>query len=117
MDEKQFGFQKIVSTTHAIFSVTGTIKKVIDDNILVCGIFIDLQKTFHTVDHEMVFNLEIESLKNTIICIGSPLFFIYMNGLHNAIKFSRPLHFADDTCLLNIQKTILKIDKLLKREF
>ena len=35
--------------------------------------------------------------------LGFLLFLIYINDLHNAIKFSQPLHFADDTCLLNIQ--------------
>ena len=36
---------------------------------------------------------------------------IYINDLQNAIKFSQPFHFADDTCLLNIQDIICKINK------
>ena len=37
------------------------------------------------------------------------LFLIYINDLHNAIKLYQSLHFADDTCLLNIQSKISKI--------
>ena len=35
--------------------------------------------------------------------VGFLLFLIYINVLHNAMKFSQLLHFADETCLLNIQ--------------
>ena len=49
--------------------------------------------------------------------LGPPLFFlIYINGLHNAIKFSQSFHFADDTCLLNIQNTISKINRSLNKD-
>ena len=44
------------------------------------------------------------------------LFLIYINDLHNAIRFSQPLHFADDTCLLNIQSKISKINKSLNKD-
>lgn len=38
--------------------------------------------------------------------LGSLLFRIYLNELPNAITFSQPLHFADNTYLLNIQNII-----------
>ena len=44
------------------------------------------------------------------------LFLIFINDLHNAIRFSQPLHFADDTCLLNIQSKISKINKSLNKD-
>ena len=44
------------------------------------------------------------------------LFLIYINDLHNAIRFSQPLHFADDTCLLNIQSKISKVNKSLNKD-
>ena len=50
------------------------------------------------------------------VCSGSPCFLIYINDLHNAIKFSRSFHFADDTCLLNIQNTISKINRGLNKD-
>ena len=41
---------------------------------------------------------------------------LFFFSLH-AIKFSQPLHFADDTCLLNIQSKISKIKKSLNKDF
>ena len=47
--------------------------------------------------------------------LGPLLFLIYIGDLHNAIKCSQPLHFADDTCLLNIQSKISEINKSLNK--
>ena len=48
----QFGFQKLFSTAHAVIkiSVIENIEKAIDNTMFVCGIFVDLQKVFDTVD-------------------------------------------------------------------
>ena len=51
-----------------------------------------------------------------LFCPPPLLFLIYINGLHNKIRFSQPLHFADDTCLLNIQSNISKINKNLNKD-
>ena len=48
--------------------------------------------------------------------LGAVLFLIYINDLHNAIKFSQSFHFSDDTCLLNIQNTISKINRSLNKD-
>ena len=34
--------------------------------------------------------------------LGPLLFLVYINDLHNAIRYSESCHFADDTYLLNI---------------
>ena len=47
--------------------------------------------------------------------LGPLLFLIYINDLHNAITFSQPLHFVDNTFLLNIQSKISKINKNLNK--
>ena len=47
--------------------------------------------------------------------MGPLLFLIYINDLHNATKFSLSFHFADDTCLLNIQNIICKVNKSLNK--
>ncbi len=47
----QFGFRTGHSTDHALISLTETIKYTLDNQRFGCGIFIDLQKAFDTVNH------------------------------------------------------------------
>ena len=49
--KKQFAFQRNFSTAHALISHTENIEKAIDNKMFVCGVFVDLQKAFDTVDH------------------------------------------------------------------
>ncbi len=49
-----FGFPAGHSTGHALISLTETIKSSLDNNRVGCGIFIDLQKAFDTVNHEIL---------------------------------------------------------------
>ena len=50
----QFGFRKKHSTTHALIAITETIRKALDNKKHACGIFIDLQKAFDTVNHSIL---------------------------------------------------------------
>ena len=43
--------------------------------------------------------------------LGPLLFLVYINDLHQAIKFSNVHHFADDTNLLVVGNTMKKIQK------
>ena len=52
--ELQFGFRAGHSTTHALIDLTEDIRKAIDDNLFAVGVFIDLQKAFDTVDHNIL---------------------------------------------------------------
>ena len=56
----QFGFRSKHSTEHALISLIETIKKYLDDGEIVCGVFIDSQKAFDTVNHEIL----LEKLKH-----------------------------------------------------
>ena len=50
----QFGFRKNHSTSHALVSLTEEIRNALDNNSFACGVFIDLQKAFDTVDHKIL---------------------------------------------------------------
>ena len=50
----QFGFRKNYSTTLALLNLTENIKQELDRGKFGCGIFIDFQKAFDTVDHNIL---------------------------------------------------------------
>ncbi len=50
----QFGFRTKHSTNHALLSLTETIRNALDNSSFACGIFVDFQKAFDTVDHEIL---------------------------------------------------------------
>ena len=52
--KKQFGFRNNHSTSPAVISLIDLIKIYLDNDYFVCGVFIDLQKTFDTVNHEIL---------------------------------------------------------------
>ena len=51
---KQFGFRSHHSTNHAIISITEHIRHFLDNRHYVCGIFVDLEKAFDTVNHKIL---------------------------------------------------------------
>ena len=50
----QFGFRSKHSTDHALIQITENIKNALDNGKYVCGVFIDLQKAFDTVNHDIL---------------------------------------------------------------
>ena len=54
LQDKQFGFRSKHSTTHALISLTESIKNFLDKKEIVSGIFIDLEKAFNTVNHSII---------------------------------------------------------------
>ena len=50
----QFGFRKKYSTNHALLSIVEQINSNLDKKNFACGIFVDLQKAFDTVDHKIL---------------------------------------------------------------
>ena len=52
--KRQFGFRKNHSTNHALIEITENIRKALDKGRVACGVFVDLQKAFDTVNHEIL---------------------------------------------------------------
>ena len=50
----QFGFRQQYSTFHALISLTEDIRKNLDKGNIGCGIFVDLQKAFDAVEHDIL---------------------------------------------------------------
>ena len=50
----QFGFRQQYSPFHALISLTEDIRKNVDKGNIVCGIFVDLQKVFDTVENDIL---------------------------------------------------------------
>ena len=52
--ELQYGFREKYSTNHALINITENIREALDNNQSVCGVFVDFQKAFDTVNHEIL---------------------------------------------------------------
>ena len=50
----QFGFRQHYSTFHALINTTENVRKALDHGNTGCGVFVDLQKAFDTVDHQIL---------------------------------------------------------------
>ena len=52
--KKQFGFRNNHSTTHAPLKTTEKNKQACDTGEFACGVFLDLQEAFDTVNHTIL---------------------------------------------------------------
>ena len=52
INKNEFGFRSNHSTEHTLISLIETIEKSLHNDEIACGVFIDLQKAFDTVNHE-----------------------------------------------------------------
>ena len=50
----QYGFRRSHSTNHALIEITEKVRKALDSGKFACGIFVDLQKAFDTVNHKIL---------------------------------------------------------------
>ena len=50
----QFGFRRKHSTIHALIEITESVRNALDNGMFACGVFLDLQKAFDTVNHDIL---------------------------------------------------------------
>ena len=51
---RQFGFRKAHSTVDTLINIVERIRESLDNGKFACGVFVDLQKVFYTVDHDIL---------------------------------------------------------------
>ena len=54
INRPQFGFRQHYSTSYALLNLSESIMKALDEGNFACGIFVDLEKAFDTVDHNIL---------------------------------------------------------------
>ena len=95
--KKQFEFQKNICTEYAVIGLIEDTEKGVHNKIFVWAVFVDFQKTFDTVDHNLFHKLSHYGIRYKanywfssylVVFSGSPSFLIYINDPHNAIELS-----------------------------
>ena len=79
--EKQFGFRKCHSTSHAIITLVEKVSRALDSGKVIVGVFLDLKKAFDTVDHEILLD------KLNSYGINKNLHAWFESYLHNRSQF------------------------------
>ena len=81
----QFGFRKQYSTNHALLSIVEQIRRALDSKMFTCGVFIDLEKAFDTVNHKIF----LSKLKHYgIRGIANKWFSSYLSNRHQSVSLN-----------------------------
>ena len=74
---KLFGSRNTLSTNHALISMTEEIRRTLDNVESACGVFLDFQKAFETVNHKiLLIKLEYDGIRG----LGSDWFKSYLDN-------------------------------------
>ena len=78
----QFGFRQQYSTSHVLINTAKNIIKALDDRNINCGFFVDLQKAFDTVDHQILLaKLNHYGIRE----VSNDWFKFYLSNLHQHV--------------------------------
>ena len=92
----------------AFWTFCNKIQSYMDKGMFSCGVFIDLQKAFDTVDHDILFPQR--------SVLGPLLFLIYVNDIYNASNKLEFFLFVDDTNLLYPNKNLKSLETVMNNE-
>jgi len=85
LSDRQFGFRKQHSTKLALISLTEEIRRSLDSGKFSCGVFIDLQKAFDTVNHKILLHkLNMYGVRG----IANNWFRSYLSGRMQYVSYS-----------------------------
>ena len=92
----QFGFRKKHSTTDALLNIFEKIKEKLDNKKFSCGVFIDLEKAFDTVNHKILIKkLEFYGIRG----ITNKWFLSYLSNRQQRVKWDgTKSSFLNVTC-------------------
>ena len=87
----QFGFRQKFSASHVLINLTENMRQALDEGYIGCGIFVDLQKAFDTMDHEILLSkldyYDIRGISNNWFksCLFSCKQFVSINGYDSGL--------------------------------
>ena len=92
----QFGFRKKHSTNHALLNIVEKIKEKLDKKTFSCGVFIDLEKAFDTVNHKiLVEKLEFYGIRG----VTNDWFVSYLSNRKQRVKLdNKKSSYLNVTC-------------------
>ena len=73
------------NTSHVLINITENIRKALDDGNIGCGVFVDLQKAFDTVDHQIL----LAKLNHYGICgVSNDCCMSYLSNRHQYVSIN-----------------------------
>ena len=100
----QFGFRKKHSTENYLLSIVEEIRKNLDKGIFTCGVFIDLEKAFDTVNYKILLSkLDHYGIRdNALKCLTS-----YLMNRKQFFKLNESESKNGNICCVVPQRSIL----------